>query len=460
MDPAETIAAVATPPGEGAIGIVRLSGPGAVSIVARLFRGARPLADVPSHMMVHGRIVDADEQLVDDVLVAVMRAPRSYTGEDIVEIHCHGGVVVVRRILQEVLAAGARLAEPGEFTKRAFLNGRLDLAQAEAVIDIVRARSPKGLAVAARQLEGRLSSRVDGVRRRLLDLLAHLQVAIDYPEEGIAELAPEEALEQISEAQDEIDALLKTADAGRVYREGVRIAIVGRPNVGKSSLLNALLGEARAIVTAVEGTTRDAIEEQAVLGGFPFTVTDTAGLRATDDPVERIGVERAREVMAGSDVVLAVFDMSRPLSDDDLRVLEAVREEAGAARTIAVLNKADLPGAIDGAEPLFTGLPLVQVSAKTGKGLDGLEALIVREAFGGEPPETDAILVTRERHRRLLAEAREALDSSRQAIGEGAFWDLVAVDLQSALERLAEITGDNVTEDVVDRIFAQFCVGK
>ena len=476
-DAVDTVVAVATPPGEGAIGVIRLSGPEAISIAGRLFRGSRGkrLEEVESHRLVHGRLVRRDPQsgeevILDEVLVAVMRAPRSYTGEDVVEISCHGSVVVLERVMAALLAEGAVPAPPGEFTRRAFMNGRIDLAQAEAVIDLVRARSPRGAEAAAAQLAGRLSEAVRGIKAELLNLLAHVQVAIDYPEEGIEELGEVEFEARVEWAIERLDELIRSAEAGRVLREGIRLAITGRPNVGKSSLLNALLREPRAIVTDVPGTTRDVIEERAVLGGVGFTLVDTAGVRETSDVVERIGVERAKEAVLSADVVLAVFDGSEPLRAEDeevIRILRA-RDDEGpdeGARVLAVVNKADLPQRLDvGALEAALGgarlVRVVKVSALTGEGLAELEKAAVEAAVGGEPPRSDAVLVTRVRHRRALERAREALVAAREAFRSGMTADLISVDLQESVEALAEITGENVTEALIEEIFSEFCVGK
>lgn len=487
----DTVAAIATPPGEGAIGVIRLSGPEAISIAGRLFRGTRGkrLEEVESHRLVHGRLVrrdpDSGEELIlDEVLVAVMRGPRSYTGEDVVEISCHGSVVVLERVMEALLAEGAAPAPPGEFTRRAFMNGRIDLAQAEAVIDLVRARSPRGAEVAAAQLAGRLSEAVRGIKAEVLNLAAHLQVVIDYPEEGIEELGQAEFEARVERAIGRLDELVRSAGAGRVLREGIRLAITGRPNVGKSSLLNALLREPRAIVTNVPGTTRDVIEERAILGGVGFTLVDTAGVRETGDVVERIGVERAKEAVRSADLVVAVFDGSEPLSAEDEEVIRLLRGDQGTdpfagrgapagcggesdegPRVLAVVNKADLPQKLDvGAlKAVLSGIRLVRlvkVSALTGDGLAELEGAAVEAALGGEPPRGDAVLVTRARHRRALERAREALLAAREAWRSGMTADLISVDLQESLEALAEITGENVTEALIEEIFSEFCVGK
>lgn len=457
----ETIAAIATPPGEGAIGIVRMSGPEAVSIAERIIRSKRRIGEAPSHTLIYGKVVDENGKMIDDVLVGVMRAPRTYTGEDLIEINCHGGPVVLQQVLSLVLRMGARAAEPGEFTKRAFLNGRLDLAQAEAVIDLVRAKSPRGVEIAAMQLEGRLSQRVRAQREELLDILTHIQAVIDYPEDDLVDVDPREVQSRLESIGQELEKLLAGADAGRIYRDGMRVAIVGRPNVGKSSLLNALLGEERAIVTEIAGTTRDLIEESALLGGIPFTLTDTAGIRATDDPVERIGVQRTRQAIEGADLIFLVIDGAEGLTGEDQAVIQEVMRSAGAARVVAVVNKDDLPRAWD-EEVLRSHLPewpIVRVSAVTGSGIDRLEEAAV-SLMVGEARQHDAILVTRSRHRAALERGHLAVREAWETLASGFPLDLVSVDLQEAVEALGHVTGESVSDEVVARIFAQFCVGK
>jgi len=457
----ETIAAIATPPGEGAIGIVRMSGPKAIAIAESVVHSKRRLSEVSSHSLVYGKVLDEEGKVLDEVLVGVMRAPRTYTGEDIVEINCHGGPLILERVLARLLRAGARLAEPGEFTKRAFLNGKLDLAQAEAVIDLVRAKSPKGAEIAAVQLEGKLSARVRAQRDELLDILAHIQAVIDYPEEGLVDVDPVEIQGRLERIGQEIGKLLATADAGRIYRDGIRVAIVGRPNVGKSSLLNALLGEERAIVTPVAGTTRDVIEERALLGGIPFTLVDTAGIRETLDPVEAIGVERTKKAIAAADLVVVVISGAEPLGEEDRRVVRHVQEVQGSRAVLVAVNKSDLRRTLreSDVQELCGSWPFVWVSAATGKGLDRLGEMVAALVVGGEFSQ-DAILVTRARHREALARALESLKEAQNTIAMGLPLDLVSVDLQGALEALGQVTGESVSEELVARIFAQFCVGK
>ena len=460
--PGDTIAAVATPPGEGAIGIVRLSGPEAIRCAQAVFRGRRALAELPSHTLTRGAVVGSGGEIIDDVLVSVMQAPHTYTGEDVVEINCHGGILVVETVLQRLLEAGARPARRGEFTQRAFLNGKLDLAQAEAVIDIVRARSPKGLALAARQLEGELSRRVSAVRERILHLLGRLQVVIDYPEEDLSELSDAEAAAELAALEAEVNALLAGADAGKVYRDGVRLAIVGRPNVGKSSLLNALLRDERAIVTEIAGTTRDTIDASAVIRDIPLTLVDTAGLRETEDPVERIGVARTRAAIETADIVLVVVDGSQALAREDDEVFAALRASGREDDLIVVVNKADLPPVVTDEElhARAPGRPLVRVSAKSGLGLEALEERVAQAALGGSGAQGGEILVAKARHRQALEEARMLLQSAREGLAAGMTADVITLDLQGALGVLGSITGDQVAEEIVAHIFAEFCVGK
>lgn len=458
----ETIAAIATPVGEGAIGIVRLSGPEAVAIAGRVFRGRRSLDSVASHTLHLGELVDEGGVAFDEALVAVMRAPRSYTGEDTVELYCHGGMALLDRLLQRLLQVGARAAEPGEFTKRAFLNGRIDLAQAEAVIDLVRARSPKGLELAASQLKGRLSERIRAEREELLALLAHVQAVIDYPEEGLVELETEELKQRVTAVLGRIDQLLATAEAGRMYQDGIRLGIVGRPNVGKSSLMNAFLQEERAIVTDVAGTTRDVIEARALLAGIPFTLFDTAGLRESTDPVERIGVQRSEAVIDTVDLILLVLDGSVPLSREDREAFAIAARDGGTERLLVALNKSDLPARVSPAElrELLGDLPVVRVSAKSGAGLEALAKAAAELVAQAPPIASDAVVVTRARHKKALEEARRSLVRARQSLMHDLPAELIGVDLQEALALLGEVTGESVSEAVIERIFAEFCVGK
>ncbi|NLC58184.1 MAG: tRNA uridine-5-carboxymethylaminomethyl(34) synthesis GTPase MnmE [Armatimonadetes bacterium] len=456
---ADTIAAIATAPGEAAIGVIRVSGPAALAIAARLFHPAAPrsLEALPSHTVHLGQIRDPETgQPVDQVLLTLFRAPRSYTGEDVVEISAHGGPVPLRRILALCLAQGARLAEPGEFTCRAFLHGKLDLAQAEAVMDVVSARTERGLDVALGQLEGRLSALVRAARDAVLPLVAHLEATLDFPEE-VPEMPRAAVAERIADARASVERLLAGAQAGRLYREGARVVIVGRPNVGKSSLLNALLREERAIVTAIPGTTRDVIEEGANIHGVPLRAIDTAGIRQTDDPIEAIGVQRTLDQLAAADLVLAVFDASQALEEDDRRLLERVRGR----RVLLVANKCDLPRRAD--LTLLTeslpGVPLVCVSAREGTGLPALEEQVAEMLLGGWRGQ-EAPLVASARHQAALTAARAALQQAAATLDAGLPLELATTDLRAALDALGQVTGESVSDALLADIFGRFCIGK
>jgi tRNA modification GTPase len=446
----DTIAAIATPPGAGGIGIIRVSGPAAEAIADAIF-SRRSLTPWASHQLYHGRVVRADGTAIDDGLAVLMRAPRSYTGEDVLEIHCHGSPAVLRLVLQRVMELGARPAAPGEFTKRAFLNGKLDLTQAEAVADLVRARTAEGTVQAADQLFGRLSERLDALRQQLLHAKACLELRIDFSEEDVdpRQAAPDDALLR---SLLEIDALLATYRRGKLLREGVRVAITGRPNVGKSSLLNALLGTERAIVTALPGTTRDVIEDSADFDGLAVVLSDTAGLREAPGEIERVGIERAHRVARAADLTLIVLDTSVPL-DEPSELLDM-------ERTILVLNKIDLPSAWDEADlsPQAKRYPLVRVSAKELIGLEGLRRRVV-ETLGasqndGLPPLTTA------RQRDALVQARESVVRALEGLEKNLAPELVAVDVAAALDQIGSITGAVTNEDVLDAIFREFCIGK
>jgi len=457
-----TIAAMATPLGSGAIAIVRLSGPRAEEIARGLFRPAKTEYPLTSHMLHLGHLVDPRTgRLVDQVLCTFMKAPATYTREDVVEIHSHGGPVAVRRILELVLQNGAELAAPGEFTRRAFLAGRIDLTQAEAVAELVEARGAAEAQLAAVQLAGGLRDQVEALRQPLLEILARLEVAIDFPDEETEIIAPEPAADRLDrEVLIPLDRLLAAYDSGRVFREGLKAAIVGRPNVGKSSLLNALLKTDRAIVTPVPGTTRDLIEADAVLSGLPLTLIDTAGLETPPlDEVEAEGQRRAAARLAAADLVLLVLDRSRPLTDEDRRIFMA----APPGRTLLVLNKSDLPPAfsLDRAADFLGGRPAVEISALTGRGLDRLQEEIFQMACGGRTsPEEVPDLVPNLRHKKALEAARPALIRAGEGLRNGLAPELVALEINQALDALGGLIGLTTPDDVLEEIFSRFCLGK
>ena len=459
----DTIAAISTPIGEGGIGIVRMTGSQAAGILKKIFCPGKekerasdklcPLSLIPYHLH-YGYIIDPQsDEAVDEVLVSYMPAPHTYTREDVVEINCHGGVVPLRRVLELSLLHGARLAQPGEMTLRAFLNGRIDLAQAEAVLDIVQAKTEASLRGAVEQLGGRLSDEVRAMRALLLDVLAYLEATIDFEEDEIPfqDVGPplEEAIERLGE-------LLANADRGIIYRQGVRTAIVGRPNVGKSSLLNALLRTSRAIVTPIPGTTRDTLEETLNLKGIPLVLVDTAGITAeTDDAIERLGIERSRAALAQADLALLVIDGSEPLQNADSEIADLVGDKPA----IVVINKTDLA---QKAEPdgLLPQTERVPISALTGQGLEKLEEAIIGTVFSGQVVTADEPLVSSPRHKDLLARALRHLKAAQDSYNEGMAYDFVAIDLTTTVDALGEITGETATEDLLEAIFSNFCIGK
>jgi tRNA modification GTPase len=458
----DTIVAISTPIGEGGIGIVRLTGSEAIEILERLFvPGSESRASGLEPRKLHyGHIVDPESgQRVDEVLAAYMPAPRTFTRQDVVEVNGHGGIVPLRQILALCLRQGARLAERGEFTARAFLNGRLDLAQAEAVLDVVQAKTETSLRAAMDQLAGRLSDQVREVRTILVEALAHLEASIDFAEDEIPErdLSPD-----LAQARDRLDHLLADADRGIIYRQGVRTAIVGRPNVGKSSLLNRLLRTSRAIVTDIPGTTRDTLEETLNLQGVPMVLVDTAGIAdQTNDPVERIGIERSRAALAQADLALLVVDASEPPTPAD----QAIAGLVGSRPAIVALNKIDLlggrqPASGSGHASLLNGSPHVPISALTGEGQAALEEALVATVFSGQAKASEAPLVTSPRHKEALKRAQEHLKAALRAYQEGQLADLVSIDLTAAVNDLGEITGQTASEDLVEAIFGHFCIGK
>lgn len=451
----DTIVAPATPPGEGGIAVIRMSGPDAETLLCRFFRAtAHTGPQLISHRLYHGRFFDGNQRAVDEVMGVIMRQPHSYTREDVVEIHCHGGRIPVQAILDVLLGAGARLADPGEFTLRAFLNGRLDLARAEGVIELIRARSNAAGQLALRQLDGKLSRVVHDFRQRLVALLVELETWIDFPDEDIEPPVLAGMHEQAASVLREVNRLVEGFDTGRVIREGLAILILGRPNVGKSSLLNALLGEARAIVTDVPGTTRDIIEESLNLGGVPVRVVDTAGVRQTEDPIESEGVRRARDKVDGADLVLLVVDGSRNPEPDDRLALEM----APAGKTLLVVNKSDLP-AVE-LFPPWTGLPRVRISSHTGMGLGELEDSILRHIRDDLEEPGESVLVSDRRHLQALLRCREALERFGELTAGVAPGEILALEIREALGALGTITGETTPEEVLEGIFSRFCIGK
>ena len=453
----DTIAAISTPQGEGGIGVVRISGPSALYIARQIFRGKREGMDLKSHRLYYGEIIDPDRrERIDEVLLAFLKGPRSYTGEDTVEIYGHGGTLVLTRILQVVLRKGARLAEPGEFTKRAFLNGRLDLSQAEAVIDVIRAKTDLGLSVAQDQLKGRLSMEINRIKDGLADLLAHVEAELDFPdEEDVGELSREAIVDGISEAKRDIERLLATYEEGMALREGLKVVILGRPNAGKSSLLNALLEEERAIVTPIPGTTRDVIEEVLNIKGLPVRLMDTAGLRKTMDEVESIGVRFAKERLKAADLVLYVVDGSGDV-EEDMDLIKGIDR-----RVMVVINKKDLVDTvrIKALKGYFKDYRRVVISALSGEGIEDLKEAIYREVMK-HPCREGEVLITRERHRICLEEALHALSRGEETLAHGLPREFLASELRIALNSLGRITGEVTTEEILERIFSHFCVGK
>ena len=457
----DTIAAISTAPGEGAISIVRLSGDDALKIASRVYQSNTiDLNQVSSHTIHYGHIKDPKrDKLVDEVMVSVMRAPKTFTREDVVEINCHGGMVVTNQVLQLLLREGARLAEPGEFTKRAFLNGRIDLSQAEAVMDIIRAKTDKAMDVAIQQLDGDLSQLIRSLRQEILETLAQVEVNIDYPEyDDVEEVTTRLLEEKARMIQNRIQGLLQTAKQGKILRDGLSTAIIGRPNVGKSSLLNHLLKEEKAIVTDIAGTTRDVIEEFVNVRGVPLKLIDTAGIRETDDVVEKIGVERSRKALAEADFILLVLNQSEALTAEDIDLLEATKT----LKRVILLNKSDLAPQLDLAtlsryvteEEILTG------SAKTKEGMDQLEERIAALFFDGGRVEKDATYVSNTRHIGLLEQAEQALGDVLAGIEAGMPVDLVQIDMTRCWDLLGEIVGDSVQDEFISQLFSQFCLGK
>ncbi|MGF9600555.1 tRNA uridine-5-carboxymethylaminomethyl(34) synthesis GTPase MnmE [Bacillus subtilis] len=458
----DTIAAISTPMGEGAIAIVRLSGPEAIQIADRIYKGpkGKTLSSVESHTIHYGHIVDRpSDRVVEEVMVSVLKAPRTFTREDVIEINCHGGIVTVNQVLQLALREGARLAEPGEFTKRAFLNGRIDLSQAEAVMDLIRAKTDRAMNVAMNQMEGRLSALVRRLRSEILETLAHVEVNIDYPEyDDVEEMTHQILVEKATAVKKEIEVLLRTSEQGKILREGLSTVIIGRPNVGKSSLLNSLVHEAKAIVTDIPGTTRDVIEEYVNVRGVPLRLVDTAGIRETEDIVERIGVERSRQVLKEADLILLVLNYSEELSEEDVKLFEAVE----GMDVIVILNKTDLEAKIDTerVRELANGRPVVTTSLLKEEGINDLEEAIQSLFYTGAIESGDLTYVSNTRHISILQQAKRAIEDALSGIEQDVPIDMVQIDLTRCWELLGEIIGDSVHESLIDQLFSQFCLGK
>ena len=454
----DTIAAVATAMGEGGIGIVRISGENALSILEKVFCSVRN-RPTENRKLTYGFVTDNfTGEKIDEVMAVYMKAPHSYTAEDVVEIQCHGSIVSLRKILALVLKNGARLAEPGEFTKRAFLNGRLDLSQAEAVIDLVRAKSDKTFDVALSQLEGSFSKKIKEIRSDLVDILVNITVNIDYPDEDIEVITYENLISGLGNVKAKVDSLLATADTGRILREGLNIAIIGKPNVGKSSLMNALLRETRAIVTEIPGTTRDTIEEALTIRNIPVKLTDTAGIRHTDDVIEKIGIEKSKESFNKADLVIFMVDNSRTLDDEDREIIEYI----GDRKVLAVINKTDLENRLDISEikrKLPNGI-FIETSMAREDGISRIEDEIENLVYGGKVKQNDSMMVTNVRHKALLEEASYALRDAASMAGAGEALEFLEIDVNRAYEALGEIIGEAVNEDIINEVFARFCLGK
>ncbi|MDD2496565.1 MAG: tRNA uridine-5-carboxymethylaminomethyl(34) synthesis GTPase MnmE [Desulfitobacteriaceae bacterium] len=457
----DTIAAISTPLGEGGIGIVRISGKEALKVMKKIFHSKNPKDwnHVKSQTMHLGYVVDFEGNIIDEVLVSIMREPKTFTGEDIVEINCHGGLIPLKKTLELTLQAGARMADRGEFTKRAFLNGRIDLSQAEGIIDIIRAKTDAGLKAALGQMEGSLSRKIKEIQNSILGVLAIIEAGIDFPEDEVEEISTSKVQETIKEVYEETEKMIKSAERGKIIREGINTVIVGRTNVGKSSLLNALLGEKRAIVTNVPGTTRDTIEEFINVGGFPLKIVDTAGIRETEDVVEKIGVEKSRELLENADLVLLVLDITAGISQDEMDLINSEK----AKNIIVLINKIDVKESQaekQRFEKVVEGIPHLFISAQEEIGIGELEKMIEQLITDRGVESTGDFFITNIRHKNCLVRTKEHLNEVINGIKLGVSLDIVSIDVRSAWESLGEITGETVGEELLDRIFSDFCIGK
>ncbi|MDR1773878.1 MAG: tRNA uridine-5-carboxymethylaminomethyl(34) synthesis GTPase MnmE [Clostridioides sp.] len=465
----DTITAIATAPGEGGIGIIRISGPKSLEVAESIFKSnsGKKISEYKARTLIYGKIVDKridtdnnsyTESVIDEVLVAYMKGPNSYTAEDVIEINCHGGIVSVKKILELVLSKDVRLADRGEFTKRAFLNGRIDLSQAEAVIDIINAKTSKSHEVAQGQLEGSLSKKIKDLRFKVTELLAQIEVAIDFPEEDIEFITYKELKEGATNLRYQIEKLYDSSESGKILREGLKTVIVGKPNVGKSSLLNLILGEKRAIVTDIPGTTRDVIEEFVNIRGIPVRIIDTAGIRETEDVVEKIGVEKSKESIQSADLVITVLDYSNDISDEDIEILKTVDK----SKTIVLLNKTDLDKKIDIAQidKYVNTDNIIEISALNNIGIEKLEEKIEKLVYKGNVKNNSEIVISNSRHKDALEKSLRAMEDAINSINQALPLDFVEVDLKNVWDYLGYINGDTVKEDLLDTIFSNFCIGK
>ena len=454
----DTIAAVATAYGEGGIGIIRISGEKSLDILEEIFE-FHGIEEIVNRRMTYGKIVDRDNgQTIDEVLAVYMKGPATYTAEDVVEINCHGSTVSLRKTLSLVLRKGARLAEPGEFTKRAFLNGRIDLSQAEAVIDVVKAKTDKSFDVALSQLEGGLSSYIRDIRQNLLDLLVDITVNIDYPDEDIEEITYDKLEINIKQIGDMIKKLLSTASSGRMIREGIRVAIAGKPNVGKSSLMNGLLRETRAIVTEIPGTTRDTIEEALSIRNIPVYLIDTAGIRETSDKVEKLGIEKSKEAFNNADFIIFIMDGSEEISSEDEEIIEYLKER----KCLVLINKKDLEQKIDSVQirNMLPNSQIIKTSLINGDGIEEIENAVEELVYGGEITQSESMMVNNVRHINLLTDSCNSLEDALQMAVNREALDFIEIDVKNAYELTGEIIGESVNDDIINEVFARFCLGK
>ncbi|HHV28524.1 tRNA uridine-5-carboxymethylaminomethyl(34) synthesis GTPase MnmE [Acetivibrio mesophilus] len=455
----DTIAAISTPHGTGGVGIIRISGDKAFEIAQKIFQGKKDFKLIRSHTINYGKIINPENgNILDEVLVSKMEKPKTFTREDVVEINCHGGLIVLKNILELCINQGARLAEPGEFTKRAFLNGRIDLSQAEAVIDLINSKTNESSKAAISQLEGKLSRKLKAARSKLIEFLAHIEVTVDYPEHDIEEITGQMIYKEIGEVKEKLYDIIKGFEKGRIIREGIDAVIIGRPNVGKSSLLNELSGKSRAIVTDIPGTTRDIIEEYININGIPMRIIDTAGIRETEDVVEKIGVEKTHRAIDEADLIIMMIDAKRGMDEEDNKILTML----GDKKLIILINKTDIvdENQINRIESLLKGKKYIKTSMKEGTGISELENAITELFVQGEVNINEEVLLTNIRHKNLIDRAVSSIERAMDAIENSMTLDLVSIDVTDAADYLGQITGESVSEDVMHEIFSRFCLGK